>query len=151
MDLFEYQARDLFESHGVPVLPGLVATTPEEARAAAEQLGAGVDGKVVVVTGAARGQGRSHALRLAQEGADVIAVDLCGQMASVGYPMATPEDLAETVRQVEALDRRIIATQADVRDSASLRPRSTTAWPSWAGWTSCWPMPASPPSRRSRT
>jgi len=80
-----------------------------------------LDGKVAFITGAARGQGRSHALRLAQEGADVIAVDLCGQMASVGYPMATPEDLAETVRQVEALDRRIIATQADVRDSAALK------------------------------
>ena len=80
-----------------------------------------LEGKVAFITGAARGQGRSHALRLAQEGADVIAVDLCGQMASVGYPMATPEDLAETVRQVEALDRRIIATQADVRDSAALK------------------------------
>ncbi|KQS58503.1 3-ketoacyl-ACP reductase [Geodermatophilus sp. Leaf369] len=80
-----------------------------------------LEGKVAFITGAARGQGRSHALRLAQEGADIIAVDLCGQMASVGYPMATPEDLAETVRQVEALDRRIIATQADVRDSAALK------------------------------
>jgi (+)-trans-carveol dehydrogenase len=80
-----------------------------------------LDGKVAFITGAARGQGRSHALRLAQEGADVIAVDLCAQVDSVDYPLATPEDLAETVRQVEALDRRIVASQADVRDSAALK------------------------------
>ncbi len=77
--------------------------------------------KVAFITGAARGQGRSHAVRLAQEGADIIAVDLCDQVASVPYPMARPEDLAETVAQVEALDRRIVATQADVRDLAALR------------------------------
>ncbi|KQS66636.1 mycofactocin-coupled SDR family oxidoreductase [Modestobacter sp. Leaf380] len=80
-----------------------------------------LEGKVAFITGAARGQGRSHAIRLAQEGADVIAVDLCAQMGSVGYPMATEEDLAETVRQVEALDRRIVASVADVRDSAALK------------------------------
>jgi (+)-trans-carveol dehydrogenase len=75
-----------------------------------------VEGKVAFITGAARGQGRSHAIRLAQEGADIIAVDLCGQVGSVPYAMSTPEDLAQTVKEVEALDRRIIATQADVRD-----------------------------------
>jgi (+)-trans-carveol dehydrogenase len=75
-----------------------------------------VEGKVAFVTGAARGQGRSHAIRLAQEGADIVAIDLCAQIDSVVYPMATPDDLRETVAQVEALDRRIIATQADVRD-----------------------------------
>jgi SDR family mycofactocin-dependent oxidoreductase len=75
-----------------------------------------LEGKVVFVTGAARGQGRSHAIRLAQEGADIIAVDLCQQIETVGYPMSTPEDLAETARQVEALDRRIYTAQADVRD-----------------------------------
>ncbi|RFU20124.1 mycofactocin-coupled SDR family oxidoreductase [Geodermatophilus marinus] len=80
-----------------------------------------LEGKVALVTGAARGQGRSHAVRLAQEGADVIAVDRCADVPTVGYPMATPEDLAETVRQVEALDRRIVAAQADVRDSAALK------------------------------
>ncbi|HYO35714.1 MAG TPA: mycofactocin-coupled SDR family oxidoreductase [Geodermatophilus sp.] len=81
-----------------------------------------VEGKVAFVTGAARSQGRSHALRLAQEGADVIAVDICAPIASVSmYPPATEEDLAETVRQVEALDRRIVATRADVRDPAALR------------------------------
>ncbi len=80
-----------------------------------------VAGKVAFITGAARGQGRSHALRLAEEGADVIAVDLCGPVPSIGmYPPATEEDLAETVRQVEALDRRIVATRADVRDRAAL-------------------------------
>jgi SDR family mycofactocin-dependent oxidoreductase len=79
-----------------------------------------VEGKVAFVTGAARGQGRSHALRLAQEGADIIAVDLCGPVPGVKYPASTPEDLAETVRLVEALDRRIIATQADTRDRTAL-------------------------------
>jgi SDR family mycofactocin-dependent oxidoreductase len=80
-----------------------------------------VEGKVAFITGAARGQGRSHAIRLAQEGADIIAVDLCDQVASVPYPMATPEDLTETVKEVEALDRRIVATQADVRDYPALK------------------------------
>ncbi|AKE89588.1 mycofactocin-coupled SDR family oxidoreductase [Rhodococcus aetherivorans] len=80
-----------------------------------------LEGKVAFITGAARGQGRSHAVRLAQEGADIIAVDLCAQVDTVGYPLATADDLAETVRQVEALDRRIIAGQADVRDSAALK------------------------------
>ena len=80
-----------------------------------------LEGKVAFITGAARGQGRSHAIRLAQEGADIIAVDICAQIASVAYPMATPEDLAETVKAVEALDRRIVARQADVRDEDGLR------------------------------
>ncbi|MBF4993265.1 mycofactocin-coupled SDR family oxidoreductase [Arthrobacter gandavensis] len=77
-----------------------------------------LEGKVAFITGAARGQGRSHALRLAREGADIIAVDLCAPVESVTgfYPPATPEDLKETVRQVEALDRRIVAVEADVRD-----------------------------------
>ncbi|GEL18734.1 mycofactocin-coupled SDR family oxidoreductase [Pseudonocardia asaccharolytica] len=79
-----------------------------------------VEGKVALVTGAARGQGRSHAVRLAQEGADVIAVDLCHQLDSVPYPMATPADLDETVKRVEELDRRILARQADVRDLAAI-------------------------------
>ncbi len=79
-----------------------------------------LEGKVAFITGAARGQGRSHAVRLAQEGADIIAVDVCRQVETVPYPTATPEDLAETVRQVEALDRRIIAAEVDVRDLAGL-------------------------------
>jgi (+)-trans-carveol dehydrogenase len=80
-----------------------------------------LEGKVAFITGAARGQGRSHAVRLAQEGADIIAVDLLGQIDSAPYPMSTPDDLAQTVKEVEALDRRIIATQADVRDYAVLK------------------------------
>ena len=79
-----------------------------------------LEGKVAFITGAARGQGRSHALTLAREGADIIAVDVCAQAKSVPYPLATPEDLAQTVNEVQALDRRIIATQADVRDLAAL-------------------------------
>lgn len=80
-----------------------------------------LDGKVAFITGAARGQGRSHALRLAQEGADIIAVDVVKQLDTVPYAMSTPEDLAETVRQVEALDRRIVAREADVRDYDGLK------------------------------
>lgn len=80
-----------------------------------------LEGKVAFITGAARGQGRSHAVRLAQEGADIIAVDRMADFASVGYPQASQADLDETVRQVEALDRRIIASKADVRDSAALK------------------------------
>jgi len=77
-------------------------------------------GKVAFVTGAARGQGRSHAVRLAAEGADIIAVDICEQLDSVGYPMSSKADLDETVAQVQALDRRIVARQADVQDLAAL-------------------------------
>ena len=79
-----------------------------------------LDGKVAFITGAARGQGRSHAITLAREGADIIAVDLCRQEETVPYPMSTPDDLAQTVKQVEALDRRIIASQADIRDLSAL-------------------------------
>jgi SDR family mycofactocin-dependent oxidoreductase len=80
-----------------------------------------LEGKVAFITGAARGQGRSHAIRLAQEGADIIAVDICKQIATVPYPMATPEDLEATVKAVEELDRRIFAREADVRDEAGLK------------------------------
>ncbi|MFC5754924.1 mycofactocin-coupled SDR family oxidoreductase [Actinomadura rugatobispora] len=80
-----------------------------------------VEGKVAFITGAARGQGRAHAVRLAQEGADIIAVDICKQLDSVPIPMSTPEDLDETVAQVKALGRRIIASQVDVRDLDALK------------------------------
>jgi SDR family mycofactocin-dependent oxidoreductase len=80
-----------------------------------------LEGKVALVSGAARGQGRSHALRLAQEGADIIAFDICRQLDTVPYPMATPEDLAETVKLVEERDGRIVAREADVRDSATVQ------------------------------
>lgn len=80
-----------------------------------------VAGKVAFITGAARGQGRSHAIRLAEEGADIIAVDICREYGTAGYPMASEADLAQTVKAVEALDRRIVAIQADVRDLTALR------------------------------
>jgi SDR family mycofactocin-dependent oxidoreductase len=80
-----------------------------------------VEGKVAFITGAARGQGRSHAVRLAQEGADIIAIDICRQIESVPIPMSTPEDLEETVAQVKAAGGRIVATQADVRDIDALK------------------------------
>jgi SDR family mycofactocin-dependent oxidoreductase len=81
-----------------------------------------MEGKVVLVTGAARGQGRAHAVRLAQEGADVIAVDSCAGIDTVvgKYPPATREDLDQTVVEVEKLDRRVVARVADVRDQAAL-------------------------------
>ncbi len=80
-----------------------------------------VQDKAVFITGAARGQGRVHALRLAAEGADIIAVDLCQDIATNSYPLATRDDLEETVRGVEKLGRRIVARRADVRDPAALR------------------------------
>jgi len=79
-----------------------------------------VEGKVAFITGAARGQGRSHAVRLASEGADIIAVDICKPIENVVYPASTPEDLAETVERVEKLGRRIIASEVDVRDYDAL-------------------------------
>ena len=81
------------------------------------------EGKVAFITGAARGQGRSHAVRLAEEGADIIAVDICRPIDSVTpfYSLAEPSDLAETVRLVEGLDRRIVAREADVRDLGALK------------------------------
>ena len=79
-----------------------------------------LDGKVAFITGGSRGQGRAHAVTCAREGADVIIVDLLEQIASVDYTMARQEDLDETVRQVEALDRRVLAIPADVRDQAQL-------------------------------
>jgi (+)-trans-carveol dehydrogenase/(-)-trans-carveol dehydrogenase len=80
-----------------------------------------VAGKVAFITGAARGQGRSHAVRLAQEGADIVAVDICEDVPGIPYPGATEADLAETVKLVEALDRRIVAAKADVRDYTGLK------------------------------
>src|SRR5258708_8901709 len=80
-----------------------------------------VEGQVAFITGAGRGQGRSHAVTLAREGADIIAVDIAAQIGTVPYPMATPEDLAETVKEGEATGRRIVATVADVRDYDALK------------------------------
>ena len=81
-----------------------------------------LDGKVAVVTGAARGQGRSHAVTLAQASADIIALDICGDIENVQYPLATrAEDLEETQRLVEKLDRRAVTYQADVREPSQVR------------------------------
>ncbi|UIX29328.1 mycofactocin-coupled SDR family oxidoreductase [Streptomyces sp. GQFP] len=80
-----------------------------------------LEGKVAFITGVARGQGQRHAVRLANEGADIIGIDLCGQVESVAYPMATSADLARTVELVEATGRRIVARQGDVRDVASVQ------------------------------
>jgi SDR family mycofactocin-dependent oxidoreductase len=80
-----------------------------------------VQGKVAFVTGAARGQGRSHAIRLAEEGADIIAVDRCEDFATIGYPMATPEDLEETAQFVEKTGQRVITAKVDVSDAGRLK------------------------------
>lgn len=79
-----------------------------------------LDGQVVLITGGARGQGRAHAIASAREGADVIVLDIADQVATVHYPMAVSEDLAETARLVEALDRRVLAVTADVRSQTQL-------------------------------
>jgi SDR family mycofactocin-dependent oxidoreductase len=79
-----------------------------------------LDGKVALVTGAARGQGRAHALTLARHGADIIAIDVAEQISTVRYPMATPDDLATTAAAVEDLDRRVVSVQADVRSQDQL-------------------------------
>jgi (+)-trans-carveol dehydrogenase len=79
-----------------------------------------VEGKVAFISGAARGQGRAHAVRLAQEGADIIAVDICKQIDSVQIPLATPEDLAETAELVKGHNRRIYTAEVDVRDFDAL-------------------------------
>jgi len=80
-----------------------------------------VQGKVAFITGAARGQGRSHAVRLAEEGADIIAVDIASQIDTVPFAMATKQDLEQTVKEVEALGRRIVATTVDVRNYDALK------------------------------
>jgi (+)-trans-carveol dehydrogenase len=80
-----------------------------------------VEGKVAFVSGAARGQGRSHAVRLAEEGADIIAIDVCGTIDNLSYPHATPEDLDETVDLVKGAGRRVVTAQVDVRDYQGLK------------------------------
>lgn len=77
-------------------------------------------GKVVLVTGAARGQGRSHAVRMAAEGADVIAIDLCQDIASTPYPLATHDDLRETARLVRSHGRRVVTSATDVRERSAM-------------------------------
>ena len=97
-----------------------------------------LDGKVAVITGAARGQGRSHALRLADEGADIVALDVCRQIDTVPYPMADSDDLVTTVDLVKSRGRRV-STSAT---SPACRRRCRTEFPSWDAWTSWSPTPA---------
>ncbi|MEV0360645.1 mycofactocin-coupled SDR family oxidoreductase [Nocardia sp. NPDC050697] len=80
-----------------------------------------VAGKVAVITGAARGQGRSHAVRLAEEGADVIAIDICRDIGSLRYSLSTPDDLQETARLVKAAGRRVVTAEADVGERSEIR------------------------------
>ena len=84
--------------------------------------GGPLEGRVAFITGAARGQGRAHAIRLAGEGADIIAIDICGPISeTITYPLGTAEELAETVRAVEATGRKVLAREVDVRDLAALQ------------------------------
>lgn len=81
-----------------------------------------VEGKVAFITGAARGQGRSHAVRLAEEGADIIAIDVCKRISSnEDIPAPTPDDLAETAELVKNLNRRVVTAEVDVRDYAAVK------------------------------
>ena len=105
-----------------------------------------LQGKVALVTGAARGQGRAHATTLARHGADVIAVDIAAQIDTVLYPLGTEEELAETAKAVEELDRRVLTVQADVRSQTQLDDAASR---SSARSTSWWPTPASMASPRS--
>jgi (+)-trans-carveol dehydrogenase len=78
-------------------------------------------GKVAFITGIARGQGRAHAVRLAREGADIIGLDRCAPIDTMGYPLGSAQEMAETIALVEKLDQRIVAGQVDVRDRAGMR------------------------------
>jgi SDR family mycofactocin-dependent oxidoreductase len=80
-----------------------------------------LDGKVAFISGIARGQGRSHALRLASEGADIIGIDICRDIDTMDYPNAAPADLAQTTKLIEQLDRRVITSETDVRDFGAVR------------------------------
>jgi (+)-trans-carveol dehydrogenase len=92
-----------------------------------------LEGKVAFITGAARGQGRAHAVTMAREGAQIVAIDICAQVEGTKYPLATQADLDETVRLVEELDRRCIAVTADARDSAAMRAAADQAASEFGG------------------
>ncbi len=119
-----------------------------------------LDGKVAFITGAGRGQGRSHALRLADEGADIIALDICSDAVStVGYGLATADDLQDTAAQVEARGRRAVTGIADVRDLGQVQKVVDAGLADSGRSTSCAPTRASArgrsagrcPSRSGRT
>ena len=88
-----------------------------------------LDGKVAFITGAARGMGRSHAVLLAEEGADIIGVDICQDISTCNYPMGTEEDLEETVRLVEKTGRRMVGRKGDVRRRRDLNAALEAGWP----------------------
>jgi len=108
-----------------------------------------LQGKVALVTGAARGQGRAHATTLARHGADVIAVDIAAQIDTVLYPLGTEEELAETAKAVEELDRRVLTVQADVRSQTQLDDAVRRGLAEFGRSTYWWPTPASMASPRS--
>ena len=108
-----------------------------------------LDGKVALITGGSRGQGRAHAVTSAREGADVIIVDIAEQMATVPYKMATPDDLDETVKLVEAHDRRALAIKADVRSQQQLDQAVARGIAEFGRSTSSSPTPGSGLRRRS--
>ncbi len=87
-----------------------------------------LEGKVAFITGAARGQGRSHAVRLASEGVDIVAIDICRNIETMNYPNATRDDLDQTVKLVGELGRRIVALEVDVRDAAAVARAVETGW-----------------------
>lgn len=109
-----------------------------------------MQGKVVLVTGAAQSQGRNHAVAMASEGADVIAIDLCRQIDLVPYAMGTGEGLAETARMVEATGRRVHAAEVDVRDRRALERVVTDGVEQLGGWMSSSPTPRSARSSATR-
>ena len=98
-----------------------------------------LEGRVAFITGAGRGQGRAHAVRLARDGVDVIGVDIFADIATMGYPNATEADLGETARLVEKEGRRMIARKADVRDYAGLLAAFQAGTTNSAGSTSSSP------------
>ena len=116
-----------------------------------------VEGKVAFITGAARGQGRSHALRLAQEGADIVAVDICRKISSNSeIPPSTSDDLVETADLIKGLNRRVVTAEVDVRDYDALKAAVDSGVEQLAGWTSFAPTPelataARPSTRPEKT
>ena len=111
-----------------------------------------VEGKVAFISGAARGQGRSHAVRLAQEGADIIAIDICGPVSNnTQVEPATADDLAETADLVKQLNRRIVTAEVDVRDYDALKAAVDVVLSSWVDWTSSARTPESATAARHLT
>lgn len=117
----------------------IVMTTPRGSRVA---------GKRVLVTGAARGMGRSHAVRLAEEGADIVIVDICAPIAGLEYELASEDDLAQTADAVESAEARCISVVADIRDENALTDAVNDAAASLEASTLQWPTQAYSLSRR---